>query len=348
MKNKTFVFNKSLIFCILLATIITILTCVGCGKQGKTVTVYTSVDRNFAELVFKDFEEKTGIKVLAGYDTEASKTTGMINKLVEEAKNPRADVFWNGEFAQTILLKGKGILTPYYSKNAENIPSIFKDSEGYWTAFGGRARCILFNTELLEEKDYPKTFSDFIDSKYPADKVGMAYPLFGTTATHAAALYALKGDDKAEEFYKKLYERGIRIVDGNGVVRDLVVDGQLLFGMTDTDDALGAIEKGAKVGMIFPDQGDEEDGTLIIHNTVAMVKKQKENENTKVFIDYLLSEETEKYLMEIGWIQAPVRKLDVDIEGLELDKLKTVDVTLDEVYEKIEKAISSLKEIYVR
>ncbi|OGO82236.1 MAG: hypothetical protein A2Y21_02975 [Clostridiales bacterium GWC2_40_7] len=320
----------------------------GCGGKEKTVTVYTSVDRNFSELVFKDFEAKTGIKVLAGYDTEASKTTGMVNKLVEEAKNPRADVFWNGEFSQTIMLKEKDVLTPYKSKSADSIPDKYKDREGYWTAFGGRARCILVNTDLLKAEDFPSSYSDFLNEKYPADKIAMAYPLFGTTATHAAALYAFWGDKKAEDFFRKLYERGIRIVDGNGVVRDLVVDGQMIFGITDTDDALGAVEKGAKVSIIFPDQGEGQDGTLIVPNTVAMVKKRQQNDNAKVFIDYLLSEETEKYLVEIGWIQAPVRDLAVKAAGVDLGGIKTLDVTLDKVYDKLEKSISALKEIYIR
>ena len=338
---------RSILF-LLLLVIISSMLITGCGEKEKTVTVYTSVDRNFSELVFKDFEEKTGIKVLAGYDTEASKTTGMVNKLVEEAKNPRADVFWNGEFSQTIMLKEKDVLTPYKSKSADSIPDKYKDTDGYWTAFGGRARCILVNTDLLKAEDFPSSYSDFLNEKYPADKIAMAYPLFGTTATHAAALYALWGDEKAEDFFRKLYERGIRIVDGNGVVRDLVVDGQMIFGITDTDDALGAVEKGAKVSIIFPDQGEGQDGTLIVPNTVAMVKKRQQNDNAKVFIDYLLSEETEKYLVEIGWIQAPVRDLAVKAAGVDLGGIKTLDVTLDKVYDKLEKSISALKEIYIR
>lgn len=340
-------YMKKIILFTLLLSLLSILFS-GCTQKKEQVIVYTSVDRNFSELVFTDFEKKTGIKVLASYDTEASKTTGMVNKLIEESKNPRADVFWNGEFAQTIMLKEKNVLKPYISKNAESIPEKYKDSEGYWTAFGGRARCLLVNTSLLKEEDYPKSFGDFLNNKYPADKIGIAYPLFGTTATHAAALCSYLGDDKALDFFKKLYDRGIRIVDGNGVVRDLVVDGQMIFGITDTDDAFGAIEKGAPVKIIVPDQGEGENGTLIIPNSVAMVNKSGVNKSAEAFIDYLLSEETEKYLIEIGWIQAPVRDIDADYKGIRLPALKTLNVSLNDVYLKIENTINSLKEIYVR
>ena len=325
-----------------------ILSFVGCENNENTVTVYTSVDRNYSEQVFNDFESKTGIRVLAVYDTEANKTTGMVNRLIEEQKIPVADVFWNSEFAQTILLKEKGVLAPYISEEAQDISLQYKDEAGYWSAFGGRARCILVNTDLVQPDDYPTGFDDFLDDHYDRSKIGMAYPLFGTTATHAAALYALMGDERATEFYQSIYEGGIRIVDGNGAVRDLVADGQLIFGFTDTDDALIAINKGQPVKMILPDQKQGQKGTLIIPNTVAMVKGAVNTDNAKVFIDYLLSNETEQYLMEIGWSQVSERATEEALGYLDMTNIKTLEVSLVEVYEEIEKAKEMLQKVFLR
>ena len=320
-----------------------------CAPRPRTVTVYTSVDRNFSELVFQDFTQKTGIRVIAGYDTEASKTTGLVNKLIEEAQNPQADVFWNGVFSQTLLLTDKGILMPHLSPSAAGIPAKYRDPEGYWTAFGGRARVILVNTRLLQPADYPARFADFLDPRYPADQIGMAYPLFGTTATHAAALYARHGAAAAQTFFQALQERGIRIVDGNGVVRDLVVDGQLMFGITDTDDALGAVERGDPVAIVVPDQGPAETGTLIVPNTVALIKKSQPNENAQLFLDYLLSPDTEKYLAKIGWIQAPVRDIGLAaVGGVDWNQVQTIDVALSQIYQQLESSQNALKQIFIR
>ncbi|MDM8533212.1 extracellular solute-binding protein [Clostridiaceae bacterium HSG29] len=318
---------------------------VSCKRNENTVIVYTSVDRNYSEQVFNDFEEKTGIKVLPAYDSEASKTTGMINKLIEEKENPVASVFWNGEFAQTILLKEKGVLTSYKSEEANIIPSNYKDEEGYWTAFGGRARCILVNTDLLEYDDYPKRFADVLDKKYEASKIGIAYPIFGTTATHAAAIFSDLGTENATNFYKDLYNRKVRVVDGNATVRDLVVDGQLNFGLTDTDDALVAINKGKSVKIIWPDQGQDDKGTLVVPNTVSIIKGSANNKNAQAFVDYLLSEETENFLFEIGWIQVSLRSSEIEING---EKIKTLDVTLEDVYKEIEETKKILGEVFIR
>lgn len=84
----------------------------------KTVVVYTSVDQVYSEPVFRDFENRTGITVLAVYDVEATKTTGLVNRLIAERNRPQADVFWSGEFGQTLLLKNESILVAYSSPSA--------------------------------------------------------------------------------------------------------------------------------------------------------------------------------------------------------------------------------------
>lgn len=84
-------------------------------------------------------------------------------------------------------------------------------------------------------------------------KVALAYPLFGTTATHVAALYAGLGKDDAESYLKALRESDVLIVDGNAVVRDLVVEGRIPLGFTDTDDVNVAIQAGKPVSWVFPD-----------------------------------------------------------------------------------------------
>jgi hypothetical protein len=82
--------------------------------------------------------------------------------------------------------------------------------------------------------------------------------VFGTASTQAAALYSYLGRERARAFFASRNNRSVRVVDGNSVVRDLVADGQLAYGITDADDACGAIESGRNVTIIIPDQGPGE------------------------------------------------------------------------------------------
>jgi|WetSurMetagenome_2_1015567.scaffolds.fasta_scaffold00487_11 iron(III) transport system substrate-binding protein len=313
----------------------------------KTVVVYTSVDQVYSEPVFRAFENETGIRVMAVYDVEATKTTGLVNRLIAEKARPQADIFWSGEFSQTIVLKNKSILGQYLSPSATDIPARFKDPEGYWTGFGGRARVFIVNTNLLTPSRYPHSLYDMMDDKYPGKTIGIPYPMFGTAATQAAALYSYLGREKARTFYSTLNNRGVRVVDGNSVVRDLVADGQLTFGVTDTDDACGAIENGKNVTIIIPDQGEDEMGTLVIPNTVALIAGAPHPTEAKTFMDFLLDRKSESAMVASGWIQIPIR----DIPGslcVNSTGIKTIPVTYQDTYDALQPAQEDLIGIFIR
>jgi iron(III) transport system substrate-binding protein len=317
------------------------------GGEGKTVIVYTSVDQVYSEPVFRAFEKERGVKVLPVYDVEATKTTGLVNRLIAEKARPQADVFWSGEFSQTIALKNEGVLTPYRSPSAADIPARFRDAEDYWTGFGGRARIFIVNTDLLTPSQYPHSINDMLDEKYPATTVGIAKPMFGTTATQAAAMYSYLGEKKARAFFTSLDARGVQVVDGNSVVRDRVVDGQLAFGLTDTDDACGPVESKKNVTIIIPDQGEGELGTLVIPNTVALIAGGSNPEEGKVFMDYLLDRKQESALVASGWIQIPVRDIPAS-PCINSTGIKTIPVTYQDTYSALESSQNDLTTIFIR
>ena len=274
------------------------------NSLAKEIVLYTSVDQIFSEPILKAYEKETGVKVKAVYDVEASKTTGLVNRLIAEKNRPKCDVFWNSEIGKTIVLKGKGILTPYLSPSASDIPKQFIDKDNYWTGFGARSRVLIYNTNLLSDNEVPKSIFELTDKKWKG-KVAMAYPLFGTTATHMAAMYCSMGPEKTQTYLKKLTANDVVIVNGNSVVRDLVVEGKLPIGFTDTDDVNVAIQSGKPVKMLYPDKGGI--GTLLIPNTVALIKNAPHTEEGKQFIDYLLSRKVESMLSFCESAQMPLR-----------------------------------------
>jgi len=319
------------------------------GLSGEVV-VYTSVDRNFSEPVLDAFEASTGVTVKAVFDVEAAKTTGLVNRLLAEAERPRADVWWNGEFAQTMTLAREGVLAAYRSPMADGLPENFVAPEGLWAAFGGRARVFLVNTDRLGDAWRPDSLDDLRDAPIPPEQIGMALPLFGTTATHVAALYASEGREATREFFESLADRRVRVVDGNSVVRDMVLDGSLAFGITDTDDACGALERdpGAPLEIVFPDQGPDQRGTLVVPNTVGLVDGGPNAQNGRALIDYLLSPATVADLVAAGWFQVTLRDVGVDPPCAPASAVRTMDVGLEAIAERIEEAKADMSEVFVR
>jgi len=319
---------------------------VACGARGSEVVVYVSLDQPFSEPILKTFERETGIKVSVVYDVEAAKTTGLVNRLIAESSRPKADVFWNNEFAQTILLQQRGLLEPYDSPSAGDIPAGVRDPEGNWTGFAARSRVIIVNTDLVEEKDYPRSIFDLLDPAWRGE-IGIANPLFGTTATHAAALFAFLGEADAKAYFQGLLTNEVRVVDGNSVVRDMVVSGELKVGLTDTDDAFVAIEKGDPVTMIFPDQDGI--GTFSIPNTVMLVAGAPNPREARRLIDYLLSSEVEEALAHASSRQMPVRSgVSTPGDMPSLADLRSMDVLPQEVTDWMDASSTWLREAFLR
>lgn len=319
------------------------LTACGNKESQREVVVYTSVDQVFSEPVLRGFERTTGIRVKPVYDVEAAKTTGLATRLVAEKDRPRADVFWNNEFLQTLKLKGQGVLAASDIKPGAGLPEKYFDPQGYWFGLGARARVFLVNTTLVKPADFPHSLADLLNPKYAPEKVGMALPLFGTSSTQAAALYSTQGPQKAREFYEMIKSRGVRLCDGNSSVRDLVVSGQLLFGLTDTDDAMEAVTKGAPVEVVAPDQDAK--GTMIVFGTVALVRGAPHPTEARELIAYLLNSETE--LIRSGCFQWSLRDGPA-VTRMFPNGLRATDVSADEVLRALPVATRELREIFVR
>jgi iron(III) transport system substrate-binding protein len=324
------------------------LTAVASGAENAEVVVYTALDQFYSEPILKEFEKKTGIAVRPRFDTEATKTTGLFNRIVAERRRPRCDVFWNNEVLLTVALKRLRLLEPYKAPTAGDIPTRFKDSEGYWTGFAARARVVVYNTELLTSSTAPQSILDFADAKWKG-RTAMAYPLFGTTRTHSAALFARWGEKKARAYFESLEANDIRILDGNAMVCRAVGRGEFLAGFTDTDDVHSMKLDGLPVDFLLPDQGPDALGALLIPNTLCLIKDSPNPEAGKQLIDFLLQKSIEGRLAEARSAQIPVRDVGVySGTGIRLGKVELMPFDYEKAEREMEGAVRFLQRLFVR
>jgi iron(III) transport system substrate-binding protein len=288
------------------------------------VVVYTSVDDVFARPVAERFEKETGVAVRLVPDTEETKSAGLLNRLIMEKERPQADVFWSGDSVRAAILKAKGVSAPYRSPQSDGLPPQFSDPEGHWTGFSARARVLIYNRNLVPEGQEPQSVMDLLAPRFK-DKACIANPLFGTTSMHAAALFAVLGEEKAQAFFEGFAANGGKILSSNGEVRRRVAAGEFAVGIADTDDVNVARLEGKPVGVVYPDSDGM--GTLIIPNCAVLIAGGPHAEAGRRFIDYLLRPEIEKSLAESEAAQMPLRPGVPTPPGMiTIDKLKPMVV----------------------
>lgn len=271
-----------------------------------SVVVYVSHDEEHSSKILDLFEKETGIDVKATFDIEATKTVGLVQKIITEASNPVADVFWNNECGQTELLREKGLLQPYVPAIAKDIPAHLKNPDGYWTGFAARARVLVWNTDMVSEGELPKRLEDFTAPRYKG-KLAIAKPLTGTTLTHAAALYSVWGEKRTDEFLDGLMANDVLWESGNGPVANVVADGVRPYGLTDTDDVNVRRMAGRPIKASFLDQEEGGLGTFVIPNSVMILEGAPNLDSAKKLVDFLLSPRVEKLLAEGQAAQMPLQ-----------------------------------------
>jgi iron(III) transport system substrate-binding protein len=230
--------------------------------NGHQVIIYTSQDQVYAEPILKEFEQQTGIEIRAVYDSESVKTVGLVNRLIAEKDRPQCDIFWNNEELRTRQLAAIGVLEK-------------------WAAVGHRSRRIAVNTNKVSLAAAPHSLAELTNATWRG-KVALAYPLFGTTATHFLALRQCWSAEQWRNWCRAVAANKPFLVDGNSVAAKLVAKGEAWVGLTDSDDIAAEQREGAS---IVPLPLTEE--SLLIPNTVAVVRGARHPQSAEKLYAYL-------------------------------------------------------------
>jgi iron(III) transport system substrate-binding protein len=273
-------------------------------SQRDSLVVYCAHDSIYADSILHEFEKQTGISVAVRYDTEATKSLGLVELLLQEKAHPRCDVFWNNELLGTLQLADENLLQPYRGSGFDRIPAAFKDADGRWAGFAARLRVWIINTNRVA----PTEDAVAKISSGDLDRMVIAKPLYGTTRTQFTVLWKLWGREKMSAWQRDHRTRHLREVDGNSMVKDLVSASVCDVGWTDTDDFFEAHDDGKPVAMLPVILGDGK--TICIPNTVAIIRDTKHLAQAQTLVDFLLSEKCELALAAAKSRQIPLGPVD--------------------------------------
>ena len=294
----------------------------GCGEPRDQVVIYVSADDYVARPLLAQFEAESGLEVVARYDTEATKTTGLVNRIRDEASRPRADVLWSSEPFMMAQLADEGLIAAPPADRLAEWPEAWRDPERRWHAFSGRARVIVYAPDRVPADRVPRTWMD-LTRPWWKNRMVMADPRFGTTRGHLGAMKRTWDREVMpgyyEAFLEGLAENGIRMLPGgNAAVVDAVASGEADVGLTDTDDVWVAQDRGLAVALVYPRHAPDDapgGGTLVVPNTAALVKGGPNPDAAVRLLEFLLSKQAEIALMKTASRNVPL----VHLQALEGD-----------------------------
>lgn len=249
-------------------------------KPPNAVVIYAAQDQVYAEPILKEFEQQTGIKVRAIYDSEATKTVAIANRLLAERSHPQCDVYWGNEELRTRQLAAQ---------------KIFRETNG-WATFGYRSRRIAVST-LTNAALTPKSLLELTNAAFRG-QVALAYPLFGSTATHLMALRQHWGPAGFENWCRALAANKPFIVDGNSVAARMAGKGQVNVALTDSDDIAAGLREGGKLAALPLDAE-----SLLLPNAVAVIRGAPNAQAAQRLFEYLQSRVVTEKLVKAGALE---------------------------------------------
>ncbi|HEX8875749.1 MAG TPA: extracellular solute-binding protein [Phycisphaerales bacterium] len=285
---------------------------VSCGREPASaargqakpsrIVLYVSADDALYRPVIQTFEAASGAKVEVVPDTEATKTFGLVRKLLDEKDAPKADLFWASEPVGVVRLAKEGVLgnLAIADRQGKAVPA-------QWVPLGYRARVIVYHKLRFKAGEEPRRLGDLLAPELKG-KVGLARPQFGTTRTHFAALLAAFGEEAYQKFLIALRDNGAKVYDGNSMVVQAVAQGEISAGLTDSDDVESGRQQGwavsarggtADIGV--SKAGDGAGPVLMMPHVVAVVARQDASEEQRAlasrFVSHLLSDEVQTLLL---------------------------------------------------
>jgi iron(III) transport system substrate-binding protein len=260
------------------------------------LVIYSGRREPLFEPVVEAFEEATGIDVSVKYGSTAE----LGNALIEEAGNAQADFFIGTDAAAAESLRERGVFATFDDPVLDAIDPAFRAEDGTWVGVSGRARVIMYNTELVEEADLPDSVFDLENPSW-SGKVAIPSTTNSSFTAWVSSLRVLVGDERTHDLLEALKENDVTVLREHTDVRRAVGNGEFALGLVNHYYYQLEKEEGSPVGVIYPDQAEGEVGVLLNVAAGSVVEGADHAENAAAFMRFLLGVEAQELFASLNF-----------------------------------------------
>ena len=311
------------------------------AESGGTLTVYSGREEEIVEPLFEMFEEQTGIAVDVRYGDSAE----LAATIAEEGENSPADVFFAQDPGSLGAVEEAELLAELPDELLDRVEERFRDPDGHWVGTSGRVRVVAYNTDELSEDELPEAIQDFADPQWKG-RIGFP-PTNASFQAFVTAMRLTEGDEATREWLEAIKANDPKLYEENTPVVEAVARGEIDVGFVNHYYLFIVKEEqpDAPVANHYLEAGDP--GALVSAAGVAVLEGADHSEEAEEFVDFLLSEEGQRfYAEEAEEAEYPL------IEGVEprpglppLEDLQGPDIELDELGSELEATLEMLNEV---
>ena len=271
-----------------------------CSTNNETsneVNLYSQRHYAVDELQYKNFTEKTGIKV----NVVKANADELIERLKNEGESSPADLFVTVDAGKLFNAREAGVLQKIPSKNInQNIMNELRDPEGFWAPITYRSRVIVYSNERVDKSDL-STYEDLANPKWK-NRLLVRSSSNAYNQALMSSLVANLGSENTENWSSAVVSNFARdpkgsdrdqvkaIAAGQG---DIAIVNSYYIGLLLASEKEEELNAGNSVSVFFPNQGEGDRGSHINISALGLIKSSPNKENAIKLIEYLTSEEAQ-------------------------------------------------------
>ena len=268
--------------------------------QDKVLNLYSSRHYQTDEALYANFTKQTGIKINRIEGGEDP----LIERLRNEGARSPADVLITVDAGRLWRAEQAGLFQPVKSAALDaRIPANLREPSGLWYGFSTRARVIAYSKAKVQPGEI-RDYEDLADAKWKG-RVCMRSSTNIYNLSLLGAMIDHLGEAKAEA-----WARGVR---GNLAVEpkggdtdqlksvaagqcDVTISNQYYYARLLRSSKPDEREVGEKIGIVFPNQASW--GTHVNISGAGVLKNAPNRENAIRFLEYLASDDAQRYFAE--------------------------------------------------
>lgn len=309
------------------------------ASAQESLVVYSGRSKELVQPIFDKFSEKYGIELKVRY----GKTSQLAATLLEEGTRSPADVFFSQNAGALGALESEGILETLPNNLLDRVEERFRSKKDKWIGVTGRARVVAYSSERLTKEDLPKSILEFTDPKWKG-RIGWP-PTNASFQAFVTAMRVALGDDATEAWLRGILANKPKSYPKNTPIIEAIAKGEIDVGFVNH---YYLYRFKAERGQDFPVENyylsGSDVGALINVAGVGILESSKNKETALKLIDFLTSEEAQKYFAEATYEYPLVKGVKANQALPPLEDIDTPDIDLSDLSD-LENTLKLLRKV---